>query len=85
MGWVAGPRLTAATANAGGLGILASGTMDLGQLREAIVETRSRTDAPFGVNLRADAPDAAQRCDLLIAEGVRVASPSPQSKSSSRA
>jgi NAD(P)H-dependent flavin oxidoreductase YrpB (nitropropane dioxygenase family) len=74
MGWVAGPRLTAATANAGGLGILASGTMDLGQLREAIVETRSRTDAPFGVNLRADAPDAAQRCDLLIAEGVRVAS-----------
>jgi NAD(P)H-dependent flavin oxidoreductase YrpB (nitropropane dioxygenase family) len=74
MGWVAGPRLTAATANAGGLGILASGTMDFEQLRTAITETRARTDAPFGVNLRSDAPDAADRCDLLIREGVRVAS-----------
>jgi len=74
MGWVAGPRLTAATANAGGLGILASGTMDFAQLRAAITETRERTDAPFGVNLRSDAPDAAERCDLLISEGVRVAS-----------
>jgi NAD(P)H-dependent flavin oxidoreductase YrpB (nitropropane dioxygenase family) len=74
MGWVAGPRLTAATANAGGLGILASGTMDFEQLRAAITDTRSRTDAPFGVNLRSDAPDATARCDLLIHEGVKVAS-----------
>ncbi|HSO96021.1 MAG TPA: nitronate monooxygenase [Acidimicrobiia bacterium] len=74
MGWVAGPRLTAATANAGGLGILASGTMDFEQLRAAIADTQTRTDAPFGVNLRADAPDAAARCDLLIREGVTVAS-----------
>ncbi|MEL7207698.1 MAG: nitronate monooxygenase, partial [Actinomycetota bacterium] len=29
MGWVAGPRLVAATAEAGGLGILAAATMDL--------------------------------------------------------
>jgi NAD(P)H-dependent flavin oxidoreductase YrpB (nitropropane dioxygenase family) len=74
MGWVAGPRLASATANAGGLGILASGTMDFEQLRAAIAETRARTDAPFGVNLRADAPDAADRCALLIDEGVKVAS-----------
>ncbi len=74
MGWVAGPRLTAATANAGGLGVLAAGTMDFDQLRAAIAETRSRTDAPFGVNLRSDAPDAAARCELLIDEGVKVAS-----------
>jgi NAD(P)H-dependent flavin oxidoreductase YrpB (nitropropane dioxygenase family) len=74
MGWVAGPRLTAATANAGGLGILAAGTMDFEQLRAAIAETRSRTDAPFGVNLRSDAPDASARCELLIREGVKVAS-----------
>ena len=74
MGWVAGPRLASATANAGGLGILASGTMDFAQLRAAIAETRARTNAPFGVNLRADAPDAADRCALLIDEGVKVAS-----------
>jgi NAD(P)H-dependent flavin oxidoreductase YrpB (nitropropane dioxygenase family) len=74
MGWVAGPRLAAATANAGGLGILAAGTMDFDQLRAAITETRDRTEAPFGVNLRSDAPDAAERCALLVREGVRVAS-----------
>jgi NAD(P)H-dependent flavin oxidoreductase YrpB (nitropropane dioxygenase family) len=74
MGYVSGARLTAATANAGGLGIIASGTMTYAELETAIVDTRKRTSAPFGVNLRADAPDAAARVDLLIREGVKVAS-----------
>ncbi|MEV6319027.1 nitronate monooxygenase [Streptomyces sp. NPDC051776] len=74
MGWVAGPRLVSATANAGALGILASTTMTLPQLRAAIREVRSRTDAPFGVNLRADAGDAAERVRIIVEEGVRVAS-----------
>ncbi|MFD8459886.1 NAD(P)H-dependent flavin oxidoreductase [Streptomyces antimycoticus] len=74
MGWVAGPRLVSATANAGALGILASATMTPGQLRAAVREVRSRTDAPFGVNLRADASDAAERVRIIVEEGVRVAS-----------
>lgn len=74
MGWVAGPRLVSATANAGGLGILASATMTLGQLEAAIVEVAGRTDAPFGVNMRADAGDAPERVKLLIRHGVKVAS-----------
>jgi NAD(P)H-dependent flavin oxidoreductase YrpB (nitropropane dioxygenase family) len=74
MGWVAGPRLAAATSNAGGLGILAAGTMDFAQLRDAIAETKQRTAKPFGVNIRADAPDATERIDLLIREHVKVAS-----------
>ncbi|WP_185064579.1 nitronate monooxygenase [Pseudonocardia eucalypti] len=74
MGWVAGPRLVSAVANAGGLGILASATMRFDELQAAIKETRGRTDAPFGVNLRADASDAAERVELLIDEGVAVAS-----------
>jgi NAD(P)H-dependent flavin oxidoreductase YrpB (nitropropane dioxygenase family) len=74
MGWVSGPRLVSGTANAGGLGILAGATMTLEQLDQAILEVKSRTDEPFGVNLRADAGDAGARCDLLIAHGVRVAS-----------
>ncbi|MET7682291.1 nitronate monooxygenase [Streptomyces sp. NPDC005423] len=81
MGWVAGPRLVSAAANAGALGILASATMSPGRLREAIREVRSRTRAPFGVNLRADAADAGERVRIMIEEGVRVASfalaPSP--------
>ncbi|MFC9793233.1 NAD(P)H-dependent flavin oxidoreductase [Streptomyces sp. NPDC127584] len=74
MGWVAGPRLVSATANAGALGILASATMTVEQLRAAVREVRSRTDAPFGVNLRADAGDAAERARIIVEEGVRVAS-----------
>jgi NAD(P)H-dependent flavin oxidoreductase YrpB (nitropropane dioxygenase family) len=74
MGFVAGARLVAATCQAGGLGIIGSATMTLDALRAAVAEVKERTDAPFGVNLRADAPDAAERVELMIAEGVRVAS-----------
>ena len=74
MGWVAGARLVSATANAGALGILASATMDFDELERAVHEVKERTDRPFGVNLRSDAGDAMERVDLLIREGVRVAS-----------
>ena len=74
MGWVAGPRLVSGTANAGGLGILASATMSYDELEHAILEVKGRTDEPFGVNLRADAGDAPERVDLLIEHGVKVAS-----------
>jgi NAD(P)H-dependent flavin oxidoreductase YrpB (nitropropane dioxygenase family) len=74
MGWVAGPRLVSASANAGALGILASATMTLDQLRSAVREVKSRTGEPFGVNLRADAGDARERVRVIIDEGVRVAS-----------
>jgi NAD(P)H-dependent flavin oxidoreductase YrpB (nitropropane dioxygenase family) len=74
MGWVAGPRLVAATCEAGGLGILASATMTLDQLAGAIAEVRSRTSAPFGVNLRTDVDDVTDRIDLMIETGARVAS-----------
>ncbi|WP_411106063.1 NAD(P)H-dependent flavin oxidoreductase [Streptomyces sp. cmx-4-9] len=76
MGWVAGPRLVSAAANAGALGILASATMTPQQLRSAVREVRSRVaeGTSFGVNLRADAGDAAERAQLIVDEGVRVAS-----------
>jgi NAD(P)H-dependent flavin oxidoreductase YrpB (nitropropane dioxygenase family) len=74
MGWVAGPRLVSAAADAGALGILGSATMTTDRLRSAVREVRSRTDAPFGVNLRADAADAAERVRIIVDEGVKVAS-----------
>jgi NAD(P)H-dependent flavin oxidoreductase YrpB (nitropropane dioxygenase family) len=48
--------------------------MTYDELERAILEVKGRTDQPFGVNLRADAGDAGDRCDLLIKHGVRVAS-----------
>jgi NAD(P)H-dependent flavin oxidoreductase YrpB (nitropropane dioxygenase family) len=74
MGYVSGAALTAATSQAGGLGIIASATMSPAELRGAIRAVKERTAAPFGVNLRADAPDAQERAEIIIAEGVRVAS-----------
>lgn len=74
MGWVAGPSLVIGTANAGGLGILASATMTFDEMVAAIAEVKVHTDKPFGVNMRTDAADVEQRVDHLIAEGVKVAS-----------
>ncbi len=74
MGWVSGPELTAATSEAGALGILAAATLTYDELEAAIRDIKSRTDKPFGVNMRADQVDAMKRADLMIREGVRVAS-----------
>jgi NAD(P)H-dependent flavin oxidoreductase YrpB (nitropropane dioxygenase family) len=74
MGWVAGPRLVGAAAEAGGLGILASATMTYEELVGAIGEVRARTDKPFGVNMRTDVGDVGDRVSLMIENGVRVAS-----------
>jgi NAD(P)H-dependent flavin oxidoreductase YrpB (nitropropane dioxygenase family) len=74
MGYVAGPRLASATSNAGGLGILAAGTMSFDELRNAVKETKERTDKPFGVNMRADQADVGDRIDLIVQNGVKVAS-----------
>ena len=74
MGWVAGAKLTAATSNAGGLGILASAPMTFEQMVQAIDEIKAATDANFGVNMRTDALDIDKRVDYVIKAKVPVAS-----------
>jgi NAD(P)H-dependent flavin oxidoreductase YrpB (nitropropane dioxygenase family) len=74
MGWVSGAALTAATANAGGLGILAAAVMSYDELAAAIADTKALTPNNFGVNLRADSPEVVQCIELMAREGVKVAS-----------
>ncbi len=74
MGYVSDANLTAATSAAGGLGVLAGATLSRRELEEAIAAIKERTDRPFGVNLRADHPDAAAYVEILIRERVKVAS-----------
>jgi len=74
MGWVSGANLTAATSAAGGFGILAGVTMTSEQLAAAVRGVGDRTDAPFGVNFRADQPDLAERVAFVVGEGVRLVS-----------
>ena len=49
--WCSGPELVAAVSNAGGLGLLGSGSMRPDDLRENIHKVRTLTDKPFGVNI----------------------------------
>lgn len=81
MGWVSGASLTSATSAAGGFGILAAVTLTTGQLSSALATIRERTDRPFGVNLRPDQPDLAERIELCAGAGIPLLSfagaPSP--------
>jgi NAD(P)H-dependent flavin oxidoreductase YrpB (nitropropane dioxygenase family) len=74
MGWVSGASLTAATSDAGGFGILAAVTMTGDEMTTAIRSVKERTAAAFGVNLRADQPDLADRVAACVAEGVPLVS-----------
>jgi enoyl-[acyl-carrier protein] reductase II len=51
MTWVSEHNLVAAISNAGGFGVIASGTMPPELLAAEIDATRTLTDRPFGVNL----------------------------------
>ncbi|TRW98712.1 nitronate monooxygenase [Paracoccus sp. M683] len=51
MAGVSTPALTAAIANAGGLGFVALGTFGVAEARRALDQTRALTARPFGVNL----------------------------------
>ncbi|KAI0269885.1 hypothetical protein BC834DRAFT_1014416 [Gloeopeniophorella convolvens] len=77
MQWVGVPSLAAAVSNAGGLGILTALTQPSPDaLREAIRETRRKTDKPFGVNITLlpsiNPPDYEGYARAAVAEGVRI-------------
>ncbi|MGF1626629.1 MAG: NAD(P)H-dependent flavin oxidoreductase [Alphaproteobacteria bacterium] len=62
MTWVSERNLVAAISNAGGFGVIASGSMTPALLEAEIRATRALTDRPFGVNLITLHP----RLDALI-------------------
>ncbi|MGY8996406.1 MAG: NAD(P)H-dependent flavin oxidoreductase, partial [Alphaproteobacteria bacterium] len=70
MTWVSERNLVAAISNAGGFGVLACGAMSPELLSAEIVETRSRTTKPFGVNLITMHPDLDQLIDVCADHGV---------------
>lgn len=56
MAGVSTPEMAAAVCNAGGLGFVALGALDVAGARRAIARMRTLTDRPFGVNLFCHAP-----------------------------
>ncbi|MEC7878936.1 MAG: nitronate monooxygenase [Actinomycetota bacterium] len=74
MGWVSTAKLTAATSAAGGIGFLATATQTFDEMKESVAQIREKTDKPFGINVRTDAPDIEDRLDLSIKSGIKVVS-----------
>ncbi len=69
---VSTPELVAAVSNAGGLGILATGNLNIDQTRRAIRTIREITGQPFGANIPLMLPGAEKKADILIEEKVPI-------------
>lgn len=70
--WASGWRLASTVSNAGGLGLIGSGSMYPEVLREHIQKCKSATDKPFGVNVPLLYPDIDQHINIIIEEKVPV-------------
>ncbi len=70
--WASGWRLASAVSNAGGLGVLGSGSMYPDVLREHIQKCKAATNKPFAVNVPLLYPDLDQHINIIIEEGVKI-------------
>lgn len=70
--WASGWRLASAVSNAGGLGLIGSGSMYPDVLREQIRKCRAATAKPFGVNVPLLYPDIDQHIRIIIEEKVPI-------------
>ncbi|MDT2849860.1 enoyl-[acyl-carrier-protein] reductase FabK [Vagococcus carniphilus] len=72
MAWVAEEKLASAVANAGGLGLIASGHAPKEIIKEKINIAKQSTDKTFGVNIMLMSPFVEDIVDLVIEEKVKV-------------
>jgi len=70
--WCSGWELASAVSNAGGLGLIGSGSMYPEVLRDQIRKCKQATDKSFGVNVPLLYPDIEQHLEILVEEGVKI-------------
>jgi enoyl-[acyl-carrier protein] reductase II len=70
--WASGWKLASAVSNAGGLGLIGSGSMYPDVLREHIRKCKSATNNTFGVNVPLIYPDIDKHIEIIIEEKVPV-------------
>jgi enoyl-[acyl-carrier protein] reductase II len=70
--WASGWRLASAVSNAGGLGLIGSGSMYPDVLREHIQKCKAATKKPFGVNVPLLYPDIDKHIRIIIEEKVPI-------------
>ena len=72
MVWISGAKLASAVSQAGGLGLIGSGSMPAEVLREHIRKAKSLTDKPFGVNVPMLYSKVDQTLAVMEEEGVKI-------------
>ena len=72
MTWVSERNLVSAISNSGGFGIIACGSMNVGQLDKEITETKNLTKKNFGVNLILLHPEINELINCCIAQNVNL-------------
>ena len=72
MVYMSGAKLAAAVSEAGGLGLLGSGSMRPDLFREQLRKCRTLTDKPFGVNIPLLFPHSREVLEIALEEGVRL-------------
>ena len=72
MVWCSGWKLASAVSNAGGLGLIGSGSMLPEILNEHILKCKSATYRPFGVNVPLLYPKIEKLIDLIIDHNVEI-------------
>ncbi|MER3374148.1 MAG: nitronate monooxygenase [Allomuricauda sp.] len=72
MVWASGWRLASAVSNAGGLGLLGSGSMYPEVLQEHIEKCKKATDKPFGVNVPMLYPDIDRLMQIIVDQKVKI-------------
>lgn len=70
--WASGWRLASAVSNAGGLGLIGSGSMYPDVLREHIQKCKKATNKPFGINIPMLYPNLEEIIQIIIEEGVKI-------------
>ncbi|MFM1876649.1 MAG: hypothetical protein RL266_2386 [Bacteroidota bacterium] len=70
--WCSGWRLASAVSNAGGLGIIGSGSMYPDVLKEHVQKCKAATDKPFAVNIPLLYPDIDKHIETIIQEKVPI-------------
>ncbi len=70
--WCSGWRLAAAVSNAGGLGVIGSGSMYPEVLREHIQKFKQASNKPFAVNVPLLYPDIDKHMAIIVEEGVKI-------------
>ena len=78
MVWCSGWELAAAVSNAGGLGIIGSGSMDADTLRVHIQKCKAATDRPFAVNTPLLYRQIGDNMAVILEEGVPIVFTSPE-------